>query len=207
MNNNFYDDEYQQTENGEGLVDFESGNQNGDFEGGENQHQGYELNLPEEFQDRIEVNPDDPKWQAFQQLARQHGLDQNAVNAITAMHFGDLAHQHQSDMEFSQTQKAQLIDAFNEGGNLSADQAMQKAQGVADWAISLLKPDLERNPELTRELESIATTAAGVQLLAALKSRIGETRLPGGRDVRVGAARKSLAERLYPTMTHDPHRF
>jgi len=205
MSDEFYSSDFDQENVGESLIDLNN-NENDEHDGHSSVQEAYELTLPDDLQGRVEIDERDPQWLAFQDVARSHGLNQNTVDALTAMHFKGVADQSDRNNEFGTVEKSKLIDAFNDGGNLSADQAMDKAQGVADWAVGLLRPDMQRNPELALELESLAMTSAGVQLLSALKSRIGETRLPGGREVGVGSARKSLAERLYPTMTHDPHR-
>jgi len=205
MNDDFYSPSFDQDDTNDNLIDLNN-NENGEHNGHSSVQEAYELTLPDDLQGRVEIDERDPQWLAFQDVARSQGLNQKTVDALTAMHFKGVAEQSDSNNEFGNVEKAKLIDAFNDGGNLSADQAMGKAQDVADWAVGLLKPDMQRNPELALELETLATTSAGVQLLSALKSRIGETRLPGGRDVGVGSARKSLAERLYPTMTNDPHR-
>jgi len=168
--------------------------------------ESYDLILPDEFKGQIEADANDPRWIALQEVAKAKNLSQEQVNGILAMHYGQEAAGVTSDAEFGANQKAKLIEAFNDGGNLTDDQATQSAQGVADWAVGLLKPDIAKNPGLVTELKSLAMTATGVQLLAALKARTGETSIPGSRDVGVGSAGKSLAERLYPTMTNDPHR-
>ncbi len=144
--------------------------------------EAYDLVVPDDLKDVIEVDAADPRWSQLQEVAKAKGWSQETVNDILALHYGDLAASAAEDEKFGTDEKAKLIKAFNDGGKLSDEKAMKAAQGNADWVAALLKPAIKKNPGLVNELKSIAVTADGVQLMAALRDAIKEVRPPKTGD-------------------------
>lgn len=156
----------------------------------------YELVVPDALKETVKADAEHPMAKPAMEWAKKHGLSQEAFSELTALFYGDVAAGAESDKAFHAEQETKLVEAFSDGGNLTAEQAKAAAAEVGRWAGALLKPDIENNPALLNELKSVAMTADGVLLLRALRDRTGATNPPKGG----GETKRDPMDGMYPTM-------
>lgn len=143
--------------------------------------ESYEIQLPEDLQDAIKANPDDPLAQSAMTWAKKHNLSQDAFNELAEAFFRNEARAFDPDSYRTGQLKA-LEDQL--GG--SAEQVRQE---VGQWFGTLMGQDFASDPELLAAAEDLAADARGVLLLKTLRDRLTERGVP---DSRTGDTRASM---------------
>lgn len=142
--------------------------------------ENYEIQLPDDLQDAIRANPDDPLAQSAMTWAKKHNLSQDAFNELTEAFFRSEAHAFDPDSYRSDQIKA-LEDQL--GG--SAEQVRQE---IGQWFGTLMGQDFANDPDMLAAAEDLAADARGVLLLKTLRDRLTERGVP---DSRAGETRAS----------------
>lgn len=139
----------------------------------------YELAVPETLAGRIAPDPEAPLARDAMAWAKENGIGQQAFSELAALFYGDLAGR-EPDRE---SEMATLAREFGPRAEAELD-------GLSRWATGLLGPVFAERPELQAAAENLASTAAGVMLIKAIKERLGERGLPSAR----GGAASGLNE-------------
>lgn len=159
----------------------------------------YELVVPEDLaKDGIAADTEDPLFKPIAELAREKNWSQDDLNDITAIYYRGKAAEAKADADASGEERQKLIDHYSDGGRLSEDDALKKASENGKWVTSLLSSEIKKHPEFMDELKVLTMTAAGCQLLEAIRNRVGETATPGGEGGK-GADPDPLGA-MYPSM-------
>ncbi len=162
----------------------------------------YELVVPEALADRIQPDPEDPRWGPLQEVGRKHGFSQDAINDILA-----LAYQHDVDQAAADDQwsadQAKALDAA------LGDNAAKIKDELGRWFGGLVARHLRADPlapaedqaraaAMLREAQVWTQSAEGVLLLKAIKDAIGEhAPPPPGPDAGPPADREITTEDYY----------
>lgn len=149
----------------------------------------YELSVPDDLAERITADADHPLAAPTMEWAKKHGLSQDAFNELTGLFYGAEAESAAAEEDWTRTQ-SEALDAA-----LGADAAREKA-ALGKWVGGLLGRELSSNPDMLAEANALASSAAGVLLLKALRDRIGERPLPGSSDAGGSALNAADLTRL-----------
>ncbi|MEM7046032.1 MAG: hypothetical protein AAF442_00050 [Pseudomonadota bacterium] len=145
----------------------------------------YQLNVPEELQDTIKVDPDDPLAGLAMAWAKEQGITQEGFDKLVAGFYGLQAKQGEDVAGYQAEQERILKKAWG-------DKTEAIKGELARWITGIIGEDIKK-PEVINELSTMAATASGVQLLKKIKDTIGEQALPATRDAS-GAGAISTAD-------------
>ncbi len=143
---------------------------------------GYQLNVPEAFADRVQADPNDPRVEKLFEIAKTNGWKQDTVDALVAMEYANVAAAVEADTQAQANEKESLIKMMDPDGAMGGEAALAKATEYGTWAVGLLGDDLKANPALMDELRFMTTTANGVALLKAIKDRTSVAAAPRASD-------------------------
>lgn len=163
----------------------------------------YELVVPQDLKDKIEVNSDDPLAKAAMDFAKKHGLSQDAFAELAGLHYQQMGAEIATEAEFSAAEAQKLDQALG-------DRAKDVKAELGAWVGGLLGEDFKKNPELLAEAKMLASSASGVLLLQAIKGKLGERGIPSARDAGGGGTSLSdlkvlQASKAYSDPYHPEH--
>lgn len=145
----------------------------------------YALTVPDDLAGRIAPDAADPIAVAAMEVARRHGLSQEAFSDLAALYYGNL--------------DASRVDRDAEMERLSAvlgERTPVELRDLGRWMEGLLGSAFSDDPALRRTAAHLTATADGVMLLKALKDRLAERGVPsfrvGGVSGLDAAALKAL---------------
>ena len=156
----------------------------------------YELAVPKDLAEKIQVNPDDPLAKAAMDFAKKHGLSQDAFSELAALHFQQLAGEADQDATFQAEQSKKLDEAFG-------DKAKDLKAELGAWVGGLLGEDFKKSPELLAEAQMLASSASGVLLIKAIKDKLGERGIPSAREADTAAVSLSDLKTLQSSKAYN----
>jgi hypothetical protein len=161
----------------------------------------YEFNVPEDLKDKVVFDAEAPEAKAAMELAKKHGLSNEAFGELLSLHLQTLAGTATSDDKTIAAEidadAARLIQIF--GGE---EQAKTKIAELDQWLFPLtLGADKKPDPGKLAAISSLRVTAAGTELLFEMRKMMGQAPLPGSKDAGAGAA---LSETELKAMVADP---
>ena len=163
----------------------------------------YELVLPKDLEDRIEINAEDPRIAKLNEIARARNLNQDTYNDLIALGLGHDAADAQAEAQWSADQKAALHKLY--GAELDS-----RLRALGEWGGAYFSRELQ-DPDMAEELHALTHSAGGVKLLSAVRERLDETPLPDGRDAGTPALTDAqintvMASAAYLDSTHQDYK-
>jgi hypothetical protein len=161
----------------------------------------YEFAVPEALKDKVVFDAEAPEAKAAMELAKKHGLSNEAFGELLNLHLQTLAGTSTIDEKIIATEieadSARLIQVF--GGE---DQARAKMVELDNWLFPLtLGADKKPDPGKLAAVQSLRVTAAGTELLMDMRKMMGQAPLPGSKEAGAGAA---FSEGELKKMQQDP---
>ncbi len=145
----------------------------------------YKLAVPEELQDVVTFDPEDEFTQKAFEVGKKHGLTQDALSDLAALHFEMIGGAAKEEGEFFENQPDALYEAW--GGK---EKALERGEALINNLVGIMAADVKAGSlkedaasAFLNEIGVLNMSASGLQLLDYLTGKLGEKPVGGGTDI------------------------